>query len=312
MTVLGVIAPVFALIVLGFVVARWKFVSEQAQKGLAEFTFTLAIPALLFRTVATAGTLQTGPLPIWIAFFGALGLTWLLSMTLTRFGLRRPREDAASIAMTSTYGNIVMLGIPLCVATFGDAAAAPMAVILAVHTPLLWIAGTLIHQWSFKDATTEIRPFVVTVLRDLSRNVLILAILAGGLWRLSGLGFAPIADRTLALLGQAGIPASLVALGMSLAGFAIKGQGPTLTSVVVLKLLVMPLLAAGLALAMALPPAVAGVVVLFAAMPAGANAYLFASKVERAVNSASGAVALGTILSTLTVAAIVAHLAGAP
>jgi malonate transporter and related proteins len=49
-----------------------------------------------------------------------------------------------------------------------------------------------------------------------------------------------------------------------------------------------------------LPPLAAGVVVLFAAMPTGANAYIFAVQYQRLVNPVSGAVALGTLLAAVT------------
>ena len=61
---------------------------------------------------------------------------------------------------------------------------------------------------------------------------------------------------------------------------------------------------------MALPPVAAAVVVLFAAMPTGANAYLFAMRHGRAVNSASGAVALGTMLAIVTTSVIGAGFGG--
>jgi malonate transporter and related proteins len=307
-TVLIIVVPVFALIALGYAAARWGLLSEPAQKGLAEFSATLAIPALLFRTVGGASAIPVSPIQIWIAFFGALAITWLLAGFVTRVLLRRPDSDVASIAMSSTYGNTVMLGIPLCLSIYGDAAAAPIAIILSVHSALLWGGGTLHHQWLTRAGTTDIGGLLLSIGRDLLRNPLILAILAGSLWRLTGLGLAPLPDRILALLGQAGIPTALVALGCSLAGFAITGQGPTLLAIIGLKLVAMPSLAAGLAWLLGLPPAAAGVVVLFAAMPSGANAYLFAAKVDRAVNSASGAVALSTLLSLATVSLIIAWL----
>ncbi len=49
-----------------------------------------------------------------------------------------------------------------------------------------------------------------------------------------------------------------------------------------------------------LPPVAAGVIVLFAAMPTGANAYIFAVQYQRLVNPVSGAVALGTLLAAVT------------
>jgi malonate transporter len=50
-------------------------------------------------------------------------------------------------------------------------------------------------------------------------------------------------------------------------------------------------------------------VVIFAATPTGANAYLFANHHGRAMNSASGAVALGTALSVITASILLANLA---
>ncbi|WP_235884710.1 AEC family transporter [Bradyrhizobium frederickii] len=67
-----------------------------------------------------------------------------------------------------------------------------------------------------------------------------------------------------------------------------------------LKLAVMPAAAFVLAKLLDLPPLAAGVVVLFAAMPTGANAYIFAVQYQRLVNPVSGAVALGTLLAAVT------------
>ncbi|WP_271508931.1 hypothetical protein [Bradyrhizobium sp. CCBAU 11357] len=57
-------------------------------------------------------------------------------------------------------------------------------------------------------------------------------------------------------------------------------------------------------LARLLDPA-AGVIVLFAAMPTGANAYIFAVLYQRLVNPVSGAVALGTLLAAVTLPVVV-------
>jgi hypothetical protein len=52
-----------------------------------------------------------------------------------------------------------------------------------------------------------------------------------------------------------------------------------------------------------LPPLEAGVVVLFAAMPTGANAYIFAVQYQRLVDPVSGAIALATLLAAVTLRA---------
>jgi len=59
-----------------------------------------------------------------------------------------------------------------------------------------------------------------------------------------------------------------------------------------------------------LPLLVAAVVVLFAAMPTRANAYIFAVQYQRLVNPVSGAVALGTLLAAMTLPVVVMVVAG--
>ncbi len=308
MAVATIVFPVFALIALGYLAARFKYLSEQAQRGLTEFSAGVAIPALLFRTVATSAAPTVSPVKILFAYFGAVAIVWVIATLMTRVVLRRPAEDGASIAMTSAYGNSVMLGIPLCIALYGEAAAAPMAAILAFTSPTYWTLATLHHQAASAARDKTVAQVLWSVSRDLARNPLIVAILAGSIVRVTGLSLPTVIDRTLHLLGQAGVPSALFALGTGLVGFAIKGQVPSLATVLVLKILVMPLVAVGLIWWVGLPPAAAGVVLIFAAAPSGANAYLFASKVQRAVGTASGAVALGTILSVATISIIVTWL----
>jgi malonate transporter and related proteins len=305
-----IIIPIFALILVGYLIVKTEYFSIAGQKGLAEFAFQIAIPVMLFRTIATAVPTDDKPSAILAAYFGAVFCTWILATLITHLVLRRPMEDAAAISMTSCYGNIVMLGIPLGLTAFGPTAAAPMAVILSVNTPILWLVGTIhIQVVSKTNDGRSVRELLIVLARDLLRNPLIIAMLSGLFWRFTGLGLTPALDKTLATLGGAGVPCALVALGGSLTQFQIKGQLPTLSAVVVLKLMVMPIIAWVLSkYIFGLSAIASGVTILFAAMPAGANAYLFANRYARAANSASGAVALGTLLAAFTAAYLISVL----
>ena len=63
-----------------------------------------------------------------------------------------------------------------------------------------------------------------------------------------------------------------------------------------------------LAYVLALPPISAAGIVLFAAMPTGANAYIFSAQYGRLTEAVSGTVALGTVLAAVTLPVIVAFL----
>ena len=309
MDVLLVVAPVFALLVLGYVTSWLGLLSEGTHKGLAEFAFGIAVPAPMLRVIATAQFPEVNPVRVWMAYYGAVASTWLVATLAARFALRRSPHDGVTIAMASVYGNIVMLGIPLSLAAFGPEAAGPMALLLAINTPILWLAGTVQMSAVESGTDTGLGKRMVSLGADLIRNPIVLGIVGGGVLRLVDVGLHPVANKALSLVAQAGVPTSLIALGAGLRKFRIEGQLPLLGTMCLLKLLVMPLVAGWLAVGVfELPKVAAGVVIIFAAMPAGANVYLFASRYGRVVDSASGAIALGTLISALTVSAMIGAL----
>ncbi|MBU2582450.1 MAG: AEC family transporter [Alphaproteobacteria bacterium] len=307
--ILSIVAPVFGLVALGFVFGRLGWLSPIAEQGVSEFAFRLAIPALLMKTIATAEFGNLSIAGVWLSFYGAIATTYAASVLGTKFLLRRPVQDEASIAMSSLFGNAVMLGIPISLTTFGPAAAAPLALVLSIHAPSLWLATTLHARIADRETGAKAGDIVSTLIRDLGQNPIIIGIVLGGLWRTSGVPVPEILLKILSLLAQAGVPAALVALGLSLVRFEIRGQVPTLSMIVALKLLLMPLVAYALGrFVFHLDPLPLGVVTILASVPTGANAYIFAVKNGRAINSASGAVALGIVLSAFTVSLLLAFI----
>ena len=90
LTVLGLIAPLFALIVLGFAIGRFGYLSPGADRLLAEFGFKIAMPALLFRATSTFAPLPTSPVSLLLAYFSASAIVWGLATLGTRHILGRP------------------------------------------------------------------------------------------------------------------------------------------------------------------------------------------------------------------------------
>ena len=304
MTTLLIVAPVFALIAAGYAAVLFRFVSDSAHKGISEFAFSIAIPALLFRTIVVSEFPDVSPYRMWGSYYGALAMTWIAALAISAL-LRKPREDGVVFAIGSVYGNIVMLGIPLALSALGNEAAGPMALILSVNTPLLWLCGILQMELVSSRRTGSPLSVIRPVLADLARNPLMLAIGCGVVWRFTGLGLTPVVDRTIELLAQAGSPTALIALGINLFRFEVKGEKLSILVMCALKLAAMPAAAFALTGLLGLPPIAAGVVVLFAAMPTGANAYIFAVQYQRLVNPVSGAVALGTLLAAVTLPVVV-------
>lgn len=303
-SVLTTILPVFGLIALGFICARSKFIAPAAGQGLAQVVFNLAMPALLFRTVAEMDQQSLSPWPLWAALFGGIAVVWGITTILARV-TKLIDAAPASAAMGASFGNLAMLGLPLALAHFGDRAALPVGLILSIHAPILWLAAVIHIEASGHGQM----PGVATVLRQLVnqliRNPIVLALLLGTLWRVTGLGLHPVADNFLGLLGEAGIPMALMALGLSLAGYSLKGQWRAIFTLLTLKMLCLPLVVFVIArYVVLLDPFWAQIALMLAAMPPGANAYLFAERYGTGTAPVSGAIALGTVLSLFTLSGL--------
>jgi len=299
--ILVTVVPVFLLIGLGFFAARMKLMNGAGVVGLNNFVFLFAIPALLFRTAMKVDIGASAPWRLWAAYFSAAAIVWVLAVLISpKIPSLRPAGGAAA-AIGSSFGNLVMMGIPLTFAHYGEAAVVPAALIVAIHAPLHWFFATLRAEWVGRDkgslASTFRELFVA-----LGKNPIVVALFAGALWGFTGIGLHPIADRTISLLGQAGVPAALFALGLSLAAYGLKGHMRGVSVLLVLKMAVFPLVAAVMAFKVFdLPMLAANVVVLFACLPPGANAYLFATRYKASVAPVSGAIGLGTFLALFSV-----------
>ncbi len=307
--VLTIVLPVFAFLALGWLAASTKFLGRDVEWGLSTFTLWVAIPALLFRLMAESDLGKGSAWELWAAFFLAAAVVWIAA-SLVAVALRRPAETSASFAMGATFGNTVMMGIPLSLATFGDAAALPLALITAVHAPILWLASTVQIEWA-RSSGENVNP--IKLLRDLlvvlAKNPIIMALLLGLLWRATGLGLNSIVDDVISKLGQAAIPCALFALGMSLAAYSLRGEiraAPTLTF---LKLGLMPLCVWVTAYhVFDLPPVWAGTALILAAVPTGLNGYLFAVKYDCGIASVSATIALSTLISVVSLAMVIASI----
>jgi malonate transporter and related proteins len=298
--ILTTVLPVFGLILLGYGFARANIIDAAAGRGITLFVFNVAIPALLFRTVASMGQQQGAPWSLWFAYFGGLSLTWCAAALVSRHTESLNESGGAAASMASGFGNLALLGTPLALAHFGEGIAVPLGMILSIHAPVLWTAATLHRELARHSGSFSFVSLGRELFSMLTKNAIIIALAAGTIWRFTGFGLNPVPDKMLAMLADAGVPTALFALGVSLSAYSLKGSWTGMFSLIGLKMLLMPVLVFLLArYAVTLPPQWIKVAVLFASMPTGANAFLFSQKNDEAVAAVSGAITLGTGLAAI-------------
>ncbi|WP_291827297.1 AEC family transporter [Bosea sp. (in: a-proteobacteria)] len=291
-----VVLPVFGLIALGYL-ARWtKLLRETTGEGLSDFVFVLAVPCLLFRTLATADVPQTQPWGYWIAYFTGLAIVWALAMLIASRVFARKGPELVVSGFAAAQSNTVFVGVPMILKAYGDAGAVPLGLLLAIHLPVTMTVATLLAEG--RSASPAM------MIRRLFTHPIIIGIILGMLAR-PVVGQLPAPFWTLIdLIAAAAVPCALISLGIAMRRYGLESGLGLPVALSALKLGLHPLIVYVLATRVFdMPPHWSGVAVLFAACPCGINAYLFAERYRQGVADASSAITLSTLISLFTTAA---------
>lgn len=291
-----IVLPVFGLIALGYVTRWTRVLRETTGEGLSDFVFVLAVPCLLFRTLATAAIPPDQPWGYWISYFTGLAVVWLLAQLVAQRLFARKGPELVVSGFAAAQSNTVFVGVPMILKAYGEAGAVPLGLLLAIHLPVTMTIATLLAE----GRATSLQ----LLLKRLFTHPIIIGILLGSAAR-PVVAFVPAPLWTIVdLIAGAAVPCALISLGIALRRYGL-ASGIGLPAVLsFLKLVLHPLIVFLLATRVfSMPLAWSGVAVLFAACPCGINAYLFAERYKQGVADASSAIALSTALSLFTIIA---------
>lgn len=292
--ILTIVAPVFGLLALGFAARAIDYIPERTGDGLADFVYSIAIPCLIFKTLTGVNLPEAQPWGYWFAYFGAVAMVWAIGSAFAKYGFDAPLVPRTIAGFAASQANTVLMGIPLILESFGPEGAVPLFLLVAVHLPIMIAVGTLLAEGRGMHWRK--------LLRQLVLHPILMSIFVSVAFKISHLDVPEVVRAIVNQIGSAAIPCALFTMGMALRRYGIRDQLQLTMGLTFLKLVVHPALVMLLAWnVFDMPKVWAGVAVLFAASPVGINAYLFAERYKQGVGIASGAIALSTALSTVTI-----------
>jgi len=311
-TVIDSVLPIFALILTGYVCARRDILGREATDVLNKFVVWLALPALLFQAMAQITWPQIDHPGFLAAFTIAMAATFLLSFAAGKKAQAR-LADRAIEGLDAAYANTGFMGIPLCLAALGAEALVPAVIATILTACVLFAAAIVLIEMDIQQ-TPNLAATARAVAVSLGRNPLIAAPLAGLaaalLQGLTGTALPAPVWRFTTLLGNAASPCALVTIGLFLAQSSnLAGETVLIARLVALKLLVHPALTAVLALwVFPMPLLWAQTAILLSALPIGTGPFMLAKLYDREAAVTSRAILVSTVLSVVTVSALVALL----
>jgi malonate transporter and related proteins len=284
--------PDFSLILCGLVLCRATALDRSVWEPVERLVYFFLFPVLLFHSIVqhpfewrAAGHLMGAGLCL-----ALLGI--LLAHSLPHWpGLGRAidrRRHAASAQVAFRFNSFIALAL-------ADKVAGPLG------TPLVAVLiGTLVPVYNVAAVWPMVRHAQLGLARELMRNPLIIATLAGLVCNLTGLripdGLAPSLGR----IGQSSLALGLMAAGAGMQ-FGAMASGKLLgTLTLAIKHLCLPLIAWAMARLWDLAPAQAQVLLMFSAVPTASSCYVLAARMGYDGPYVAGLVTLSTLLGMLS------------
>lgn len=302
--ILDIVLPVFAIILAGYLVGRMRLLGTDSSEALNRFVYYVALPVLLFYSMARVPPAAILDWPFIGAFASAAAATMAIAMTVAKLVFRGRLAENTLFGLAAAFSNTGYMGIPLAIAAFGDAGALPAIIATVINSSLLVaVAAALVEVDMSRGAGW--RRLTVAVAGGLLRNPLLMAPVLGLAWSATGLGLATPVQAFCSILQAAAGPSALFAMGLFLVGQSPQRGAAEAAVVVAIKLLLHPLLTWwALTLFAPIDPMWQKAGLLQSALPTATLAFVMAQKHGIYAQRALGAIIGSTVLAVVTVSVL--------
>jgi len=308
--IIGLVLPFFGMIFLGYAVARITRQPVEALGWMNTFVIYVALPCLFFQLLSRTPIEKLTEMGY---IFGSVLATYMVFSAMFVFSVLTSRGEIAESTikgLAAAYGNIGYMGPGLALLAFGEEAAVPVALIFCFENimhfavaPLMMAlaggarggAGRLALDVAGKIA---LHPFIIATA---------IGVAAAALHARPPAAVATMLDY----LADAAAPCALFAMGVTLALRPLKRMPREIGLIAGLKLVVHPALCyVILSLVGNFDPAWVFSAVLLASLPTATNVFVIGQQYGVWVERASASVLVTTVLSVVSVTALLVLIKG--
>ena len=237
--ILTITGPIYLVILIGFLTTRFGLFSKADMRVMGKFVVNLALPALIFNSMAQRQIREIiNPAYLLAYFAGSLGV-----IALGYFWCRRRAKlnstTSAVYVMGMSCSNSGFVGYPILLLALASVAGVSLALNLMVENVIV-IPLLLALADRGRSGSAPWHQQLRQSAARLAANPIILGLVAGLLVSLIGWELPQALGRTINMFAMASGALSLFVIGGALVGLPMQGMGRKVMPIVVGKLLVHP------------------------------------------------------------------------
>jgi malonate transporter and related proteins len=305
MAVADLVLPVFAIIVTGWLAGWLGYISRSLADGLVHFAYNVAMPALLFVTIAQEPARNLLEWRFLLAFGGGSILCFALVFLTVRAGWGRDQASSTIYGMAAAMTNTGFVALPILHSIYGQPAVLPAAIATVFVAGVMFPATVILLESAGRGAHARCGAHVgmagsVMLVKQIVLNPMVLSTLIGLAWTITGLPMpAPLAAY-MNIFAAALTPCALFAIGLSLSVEGIRSNLVASIVLAVVKLVIMPFIVYGLCVALGLNPLYTIAAVVCAAVPTAKTVYILAGEYKVEESLVAATVSITTLVSVAT------------
>ena len=298
MQVFSTIIPIFAVVILGCFARRRGFMPEAFLGPANRLVFYLAIPALIFRSIARASLhIQFNATVLLITLSSAV-LAYMAAWLIAHV-IHWPSNRKGTFIQCAGHGNLGYIGLPVALYFLGESGLVK-ASILAGFLMILQNALSVLVLQAHCTQEASAGKKAQAIATSLVRNPVILSALGGVMVSFWQIPIPLSIQRFLEILSGLAPPMSLLLIGASLSLTVMRQNLLSVLGAVVFKILALPLAGLILFSIFKITPAdyLPGLILL--ATPTATVAYVMSKEMHGDEAFAVAAISTSTIFSAVS------------
>jgi predicted permease len=292
--VLNNLFPVFALILFGSLLKRWRLTDDGFLKMADRLTYFIFFPALLFWKIGGASTALSNGTSLYKAVICSVLTVYVLSTLFIK--LYKMPDFKAGTFSQSCYRFNSYIGVAIVLSALGEEGIKQFGILIGMIIPIINVLCVSTLIWFSEGQVKPARRLGQTA-KALISNPLILACISGIIYANIWQGFPPFIDNTLKLSSYVALPLAMLSIGGALTLGTIRDHFKLSLIASTFKLVALPLIGYGFLVAFDVSDLGQKIGLIYFTLPTSPALYILSSQLNSDTKLASASIALSTILS---------------
>jgi predicted permease len=301
MMVLSSLFPVFALILLGNLVKRYKLSNEAFLRTSDRLVYFIFFPTMLFWKIGGAPPASALEARLCLAAISALGLIYILSCLAIRI-FKVTHFQAGSFSQ-SCYRFNTYIGVAVVMNALGEQGVRLFGILIGFLIPLINVLAISTLIW-FSGKRFTLKERIGISMKAIVSNPLILACISGIIYARFVNQFPLFLENTFQLMSFATLPLALFSIGGVLTLENLKGHFKVSFMASIIRLLLYPIIGFLFLRWFAVNGIAFRVGMIFFALPTSTAIYVLSSQLNSDTQLASASIVLSTLLSFCSLSAV--------